>query len=138
MRQAVAMRALTVAVAIARPATAAPDRSALQRDLVDYAMASCFAAQPDPYLKDQGQRWAGAVMQRAHGPVELWTPVADAVARELGRTGIGGAQPDRPGLPGIPLPVMTCGEITETPSVRMAIETAARALRADYANRPND
>lgn len=129
---------LLLAACTQQPARAAPQEpSALQRDLADYATASCFAAQQHPYLKDQGQRWAGAVMQRAHGSPDLWAPVAAAVAAELGRTGIAQAQGDGSQAAPIPLPVMTCSAIAAAAPVRTAIDTAARALAADYAAQPS-
>jgi hypothetical protein len=107
--------------------------SPLHDDLVGYAMASCLAIQPNDYLKDQGQRWAGAIMQDAHGPVEAWAPVATAVKAELGRSGIARGQGDGPTAAAVPLPVMTCGRIATTPAVRQAIAVAAKALARDYA-----
>lgn len=107
--------------------------SALDRDLAAYAAASCFAALPQPFLKEQGERWAGAVIQRGHGSPEQWIPVADAVAAGVKRAGIAQGQGDGPQAPPVPLPVMTCGEITQAATVRAAIATAHRALTADYA-----
>ncbi|WP_230632325.1 hypothetical protein [Sphingomonas sp. Leaf37] len=106
--------------------------SALDRDLAAYAVASCFAAMPQPHLKEQGERWAGAVIQRGHGSPEQWSPVADAVAAELKRAGIAQGQGDGPQAPTVPLPVMTCGEITHAATVRAAIAIARRALTVDY------
>lgn len=103
-----------------------------ERDLVAYASASCFAMQTEPLLKQQGERWAGGVMQRAHGPVEAWTPVADAVRAELKRGGVGLAKPERVDAPPVTLPLMTCGEIADTPAVRRAIDIAVKAMSGYY------
>jgi hypothetical protein len=105
--------------------------SALRDDLVAYAMASCFTYQNNAYLKEQGWRWAGAIMQNAHGPVEKWAPVAAAVKAELARSGIAQGQGEGPRAPTLPLPVMTCGEIAAAPPVRQAVEVAMKALAKD-------
>lgn len=103
-----------------------------ERDLVAYASASCFAMQAEPLLKQQGELWAGGVMQRAHGPVEVWTPVVDAVRAELKRSGVGVAKPERVDAPPVTLPLMTCGEIADTPAVRRAIDIAMKAVASQY------
>lgn len=123
------------------PVAACHDRSAsaplvsvqLQRDTIDYAMASCVASQPQPFLKDQGERWANAVIQRGHGAIEHWSRIADAVEIELKRSGIAQGQGDGSQAETVPLPVMTCGEITDRPRVQAAIAIARRTLSSDYA-----
>ncbi len=109
--------------------------SAVREELAHYATASCFAFQRDAYLKDQGQRWAGAIVQNASGAIEPWAPVADAVKRELARSGVAQGQDDGPRSPTIPLPVMTCGRIAAAPAVRRAIDAAATALSQTYSDR---
>ena len=116
-----------VAVAAA-PCTPTP----LQRDLASYATASCFAALPQPLLHHGSERWAGAVIAHGHGPIEPWAALARAVADELKRTGIDQGQGAGPDAPPTPLPVMTCGEITDRPAVRAAMETAVKALAKEY------
>ncbi len=136
MIRIVPVLSLALAACNSTATAAKPDTVQLHRDLADYATATCFAAQQNAYLKDQGERWAGAVMQRAHGPVEQWTAVADAVAAELKARGIAAGQGEGPQSATIPLPVMTCGQIAATATVRAAIERAASALAADYAPQP--
>ncbi len=108
------------------------ERDVVARDVAAYAMASCFAMQDQPYLRDQGERWASGVIQRGEGPIEAWTPIAQAVRAELARSGIGQGKPERPTEPSIPLPVLTCGEIGDAPAVRAAMVRARAALAADY------
>ncbi len=110
--------------------------SPLQDDLVSYATASCFAIQPDKFLKEQGQQWAEAIMQGAHGPVEAWAPVAMAVKAEIARSGIAQGQGEGPAALPVPLPVMTCGRIATTPAVRRAIAAAAATLAHEYNGTP--
>ena len=127
------------AAAFAGAATQTPrDPAGPERDLTRYAMAACLAAQDQPYLKDQGQRWASGLIELGHGPVEAWLPVAQAVTAELARTGVGMSKPDGPLHPSVPTPLMTCGHIADAPLERAAIDTAARALAADYAAQPKE
>lgn len=133
MRAAMMALSLLAACGGHAPSTGAGAPSPLQDDLVAYATASCFTMQQNDYLKDQGQRWAGAIMQGAHGPVEKWVPVATAVKAELARSGVAEGQGEGPMAPAVTLPVMTCGRIATTPGVRQAIEAAATALANDYA-----
>jgi hypothetical protein len=113
------------------PVPAAKD-DALARDTAAYAVASCLTMVGNPYLREQGELWAGGVIQRGAGPIEAWTPIADAVKAELARSGVGQAKPERPSDPGRPMPVMTCGEIGHAPGVAAAVAKARAALAADY------
>lgn len=121
--------------AVTAGAAPAPSPSLL-RDLDAYAAASCLAALDHPFLKDQGERWAGAVVQRSAGPIAAWRPVADAVRLELKRAGIAQAQGAGPRAPALALPVMTCGEIADAPPVRRAIARAAATLTGAYPRKP--
>jgi hypothetical protein len=123
--------------ACAAPRQAVDQPSALERDVAAYAMASCFAALPQPIFQQQGERWAGAVIQRGHGAIEQWTALAEAVAGELKRTGIAQGQGEGPQAATVPLPVMTCGEITTTPAVRAAMRSAEKGLAIDYGGVPH-
>lgn len=109
---------------------AAADQMGL--DMAAYAEASCLAAQKQTYLRDQGERWAGAVIQRGAGPIETWKAIGDAVDKELARSGIAQGQGDGPAAPTVPLPIMTCGEIANMPSVRAEIARAATVLSPAY------
>ena len=135
MLATISLAAATLAGAAAHPAR---DPASAERDLTRYAMATCLAAQDQPYLKDQGRRWAGGLIERGHGPIEAWTPVTEAVAAELARSGMGVSKPDGPFNPSVPMPLMTCGHIADAPTVRAAIDTATKALAADYAAQPKE
>ncbi len=132
MRVAIGLAILLTACGgrAAAPISDAP--AALHDDLVAYATASCLILQDNSYLQDQGQRWAGAIMQNAHGGVEKWAPVAAAVKAQFATSGVAQGQGEGPQAPTVPLPVMTCGRIASTPVVRKAIDGAAKSLAADY------
>lgn len=132
MRMAIMLFALLAGCSGQSQPVKAETHFAARDDLVQYAMASCFAFQQNEYLEDQGERWAGAVMQNARGPVEKWTPVADAVKAELTRSGVAQGQGEGPQSQTVPLPVMTCGRIADAPSVRKVIDEAGKALMDDY------
>ncbi len=134
MRMAIMLSALLAGCSGQSQTVKAETKPAARDDLVQYATASCLAFQQNGYLKDQGERWAGAVMQNARGPVEKWTPVADAVKAELARTGVAQGQGEGPQSPTVPLPVMTCGQIATKPTVSRSIDAAANALIDDYRN----
>lgn len=107
-------------------------QEALARDVAAYAVASCLARLDEPFLREQGVLWAGAVVQRGHGPVEPLIALAEAVEAELARTGVAQGKPDGPGAPTKPMPLMTCGEIVHRPAVRAATARTAAALRPSY------
>lgn len=134
MRSAIVFLALLAGCSGQSKPVKVETKPAARDDLVEYATASCFAFQQNEYLKDQGERWAGAVMQNARGPVEKWTPVADAVKAELTRSGVAQGQGEGPQSPTVPLPVMTCGRIAATPAVSRSIDAAAKAMADDYRN----
>lgn len=118
-------------MAAATPANAGP-RSAVLRDVEGYAIASCLANQDQPYLKDQGDGWAAAIVQRAKGGLDALTAVSTVVKAELAKGKMAvirnetGPQRDKP------LPVLYCGEIIDVPSVRAAIDKAVKNLRPFY------
>lgn len=135
MWRALAAALVLTACAGTGSASAPAGASALDRDLAAYASASCLTLQDNAYLRDQGQRWASAVIQRGGGAIEPWTAVADAVAAELRRSGVAEGQPETPSAPGVPLPVLTCGEIAAAPAVAAAITAARTALAPAYRSR---
>lgn len=132
MRVAIGLAVLLTACGGQTPALSGDAPVALHDDLIGYATASCLILQDNPYLQDQGQRWAGAIMQGAHGGTEKWAPVAAAVKTEFVTSGVAQGQGEGPQAPTVPLPVMTCARIAAAPVVRKAIDLAARSLAADY------
>ena len=136
MRTAMMLLALVAGCSGGALPAKADKKPAARDDLVEYATASCFAFQQNGYLKDQGERWAGAVLQHAPGPVAKWTLVADAVKAELARAGVGQGQGEGPQAPTVPMPVMTCWRIATMPSVSRSIDAAVRALAGDYGVEP--
>lgn len=128
--------ALLTACAGAPPSRAGEAPGEAAQDAAAYAVASCFAAQPQPFLQDQGNRWAGAIIQRGAGPLETWIGIAEAVKAELASSGIKQGQGDGPSAATIALPVMTCGEIAAAPAVRTALARAIASLEPAYRARP--
>ena len=107
-------------------------RPAVQRDVEGYAIASCLANLDQPYLKDQGDAWAAAIIQRAKGGLGAFNLVATAVKAEVAKGGMAvmhaetGAEKDKT------LPIMYCNEIIYRPSVDAAISKAVTKLAPSY------
>jgi len=121
-----------VAGCAAKVDTAGAPRPKVLRDVEGYAIASCLVHQAQPYLKDQGDAWASAVIQRGKAPVEALATIHDAVKREIARGDMAviraetGPQKDKA------LPVLYCGEIIDSPPVRAAIQKAVAELGPLY------
>ncbi len=121
-----------VAVCTGAKAGAAIGRSAVQRDVEGYAIASCLVGQKSPYLKDQGDGWASVIVQRGKGDLEVFRTVESAVKAELAKGDMAvirnevGPEPDKS------LPVLYCGEIIDKPAVRAAIRKAIAKLARAY------
>jgi len=124
-----AMLSLTATIL---PVPVAAARTALDRDLEGYAMASCLSYVDEAALKDQGDAWASAISQRSHGDFQAFLPVAKAVKAELARTGVGVGHLDGPVGSAFSMPVLTCAEMQDRPTVQRAIATARAKLRRAY------
>lgn len=107
-------------------------RSAVQRDVEGYAIASCLSAQDQPYLKDQGDGWASVIIQRAKGGLDIMTAVAVAVKAELAKGNMAVVRSETGPTKDKPLPVLYCGEIIDVPSVKVAINRAVKKLASSY------
>jgi hypothetical protein len=112
-------------------ADAAP-RSALERDVESYAIASCLVGLDQPYLKDQGDGWASVIIQRAKGGMPAFRAVAAAVKAELAKGNMAIIHSEEPGAKDKPLPVLYCAEIIDAPSVHAAIGKAVKKLSPAY------
>jgi hypothetical protein len=130
LRIAVGLLAATVSY-VATSATDAHARAAVQRDVEGYAIASCLVAQDQPYLKDQGDGWASAIIHRGKGSLEAFMGVASAVKAELAKGNMAVIRSENE-TKDKPLPVMHCGEIIDAPSVHTAINKAVRRLTPSY------
>lgn len=122
---------LLATVAVAVPLAAAV-RPAAVRDVEGYAVATCLAAQRDPVLKQQGEGWASAIIERGRGGVEQLRPVQSAVTKALAQSGVAVMRQDGPWPSDLALPAMTCGEIIDRPAVRAAVDGAVARLGPAY------
>jgi hypothetical protein len=104
----------------------------VQRDVEGYAIASCLAAQDQPYLKDQGDGWASVIIQRGKGGLDIITAVAVAVKAELAKGDMAVVRSETGPTKEKPLPVLYCGEIIDVPSVKVAINRAVKKLAPSY------
>ena len=107
-------------------------RSAVQRDVEGYAVATCLASQKQPYLKDQGDGWASAIVQRSHGKVSELNDVAAAVKAEMAGGHVGVIHVDGDPPHDEEAPILYCAEIVDAPRVATAIDKAIKKLAPAY------
>lgn len=117
---------LLVSEAAARP------RAAVERDVEDYAVATCLTKQNEPFLKEQGDLWADAIVQRSHGPIEDFSSVADAVIADVTKKPIALARQESDPMHAKPVPILFCAEIVDDKPVRAAIDKAIKKLAPEY------
>ena len=118
------------------PTGSALARSALDRDLEGYAIASCMIASRDTVLMEQGQGWAGAIVQRSHGRIEIFSGVSKAVDEKIRVSGFAVGHQDGPVQSNrAKLFMLTCGEIVDQPNVARAV-ARARLQLARYYKKP--
>jgi len=107
-------------------------RPKVLRDVEGYAIASCLTHQAQPYLKDQGDAWASAVIQRGKAPVEALAAIHDAVKREIARGNMAVIRAESGPRRDKALPVLYCSEMIDSPPVRAAIQKAVAELGPLY------
>jgi len=107
-------------------------RSDVQRDVEGYAIASCLIGQKDAYLRDQGDAWASVIVQRSHGDAEYFKQVADVVDTEIKQGHVAVMRVESGSAQSKELPVLTCAEIIDVPSVRESINSAVKKLTPAY------
>ncbi|WP_338849571.1 hypothetical protein V8J88_11065 [Massilia sp. W12] len=101
-----------------------PSPAAL-RSMEHYAIASCFAYQGQPYLKDQGDAWAAVLVQGMSLKPDDLAKIAAQVKLELGKGEMAVMRDEtNPGRDKI-LPVQYCVEIIDKPGVREVLNKLA-------------
>jgi hypothetical protein len=126
---------LLVTMSTATCASANPADAALVmalRDVESYAFASCLARQAEPYLRDQGDGWASAIIQRAKGDLDVLTRVSEDVEREIPKSTMAVVRSELEPGKDKRLPIFYCKELIERPALRAAIVKAASKLRSAY------
>lgn len=122
----------TLNACAATPVAATAGRDAARRDVESYAIASCLTYQQQPFLKDQGDGWASAIIQRSKGALDDFTTVAEAVKAEVARGNMVVIRVETGPEHEKALPVAYCFEILHTPSVHAAIDNAMKSLADAY------
>jgi hypothetical protein len=123
----------TIVASCSLTAADAEARSAIDRDVSGYAIASCMIASGDAILIEQGQGWANAIVQRSRGRIETFQVIPKAVNEEIKVTGFAVGRRDGPiQLKNPKLFMLTCGEIADRPRVARAIARARQALVGFY------
>lgn len=103
-------------------------RAEAVRDLEGYAIASCLTYQAKPYLKDQGDAWASVIVQRTKGNLDTLADIAEQVKGETDKGNMATIRDETGAAQDKTLPVLFCGEIIDSPTVRAAIQKAAAEL----------
>lgn len=105
---------------------------AVKRDVEAYAIASCLTYQQQPFLKDQGDGWAAAIIQRFKGELDDLTAVAAVVKTEVSKGDMviipDETSPERE----MALPIAYCVDILNAPSVRAAVKKSIHKLEDFY------
>jgi hypothetical protein len=105
---------------------------AAKRDVEAYAIASCLYYQKQPFLKDQGDGWASAVIQRFKGDLDDLTAVAAVVKAEVSKGDMVVIPDETVPEREMALPVAYCFDILNTPSVHAAVEKSINKLESFY------
>lgn len=109
-------------------------RNAATRDVEEYAIASCLFYQQQLFLKDQGDSWASAIIQRSKGELDYFTALADAVKMEVSKGNMVVIRAENEPGHEKALPIAYCFELLNTPSVHSAVERATKKLASSYMN----
>jgi hypothetical protein len=124
--------AASLTACVTTPPSKAHAQDTTRRDVESYAIASCLVYQKQPYLKDQGDGWASAIVQRAKGDINDLTAVAMAVKTEVAKGNMAVIRNEMGPAPDKLLPVAYCYEILDTPLVHEAVEKAIGNLVPFY------
>lgn len=123
---------MTLSACVATVPTRSIANDAVRRDVESYAIASCLTYQQKAFLKDQGDSWASAIVQRSKGDINELTSVAEVVKAEVAKGNMVVIRNETGPAPDKALPVAYCFEILNTPSVHTAVEQAIKKLAASY------
>lgn len=116
-------------------ASAAP-REQLRKDVEGYAIATCLSKQASPEIRDQGDAWASAIVQRGRGEVEDWQPLVAAVDAAIRRTPMLVIKGDASVVEASkPISIAYCSELIDQRDVNRAIENAIRKMKSRYNRR---
>jgi len=96
----------------------------VRRDAESYAIAACLANQKHPYLKEQGDAWAGEVVQGSQLTIEAMAEISEVVRQEIAKGGMPVAYSELGDERDRTMPILYCVEITENSLVRASIENA--------------
>jgi hypothetical protein len=101
-------------------------------DAEGYAIASCLTLQSETYLKDQGDGWASVIVQRAHGDIELFFRISEAVKLEAKKGKMAAIRDESNPGKDLLLPILYCNEIIYEPAIHSAILKAVKGIKKYY------
>jgi len=99
----------------------------VRRDAESYTMAACLAYQEHPYLKDQGDAWASAVVQGSQLTIDAIAEISEAVRQEVAKGEMAVIRSEAKGVGSKEVPTLYCFEITDKPLIRATIDNLVSA-----------
>lgn len=124
--------ALALPACFAEPTATMRGQEAVKRDVEAYAIASCLTYQQQPFLKDQGDGWASAIIQRFKGELDDLIAVAAVVKMEVSKGDMviipDETSPERE----MALPIAYCVDILNALSVHAAVRKSINKLEKFY------
>lgn len=129
MRFVLMVMAAAMAGCTMHPASLSNVNHQVLKDIESYAIASCLCNQADPYLKQQGDAWASAIIQRTNITLETLTSISAQIDNYAGGGQTALVRSEAPGEKDKSLPLMFCYEIVEKSEIRAAIQGAVSASR---------
>jgi hypothetical protein len=107
--------------------TASAVRQEALRDIESYAVGSCLAYQNHPYLKDQGDAWASAIIQRSQVNLDVFGRISSRIEAENKKGDMVVVRSETQPSGDLELPLLYCHQIIDQPAVRAEINKAVEA-----------
>lgn len=96
--------------------------ASIQKDAHSYAVASCYAFLPNPFLKSQGDAFASVILQRSQLHPNDLAGLISAVKQYMLNTNEAVTRVEREGAEDKSVPVLFCSEVIYDDKVAMEIE----------------
>ena len=93
-----------------------------KKDIEGYAIASCLTYQESPYLQDQGDAWASAIVQRMEGSIEILSDISEIIKQEVSKGEMAVVRSESVNAKDKALPVLYCNEIIYKQPVQSALQ----------------
>ena len=112
--------------------TTESSESTVLGDVSDYALASCYAFQDEPYLKDQGDAWASVIIQRMKGDPSRLLSLVEVIKQQIDKKSMAVMRSELEPEQDKRLPVLYCNDIVHSTEVEAEIIDSSRKLESAY------